>query len=50
MGLYHTNGSLIPGQKTRPHNNHQKNENLQTCRLCCPGGPQNKSEGKLKEG
>ena len=24
----------------------QKIENLQNCRLCCPGGPQNKSEGK----
>ena len=22
-----------------------KKENLQNCRLCCPGGPQNKSEG-----
>ena len=24
MGLYHTNGSPNPGQKTRPHNNQQK--------------------------
>ena len=24
--------------------------NLQNCRLCCPGGPQNKSEGMWKEG
>ena len=24
----------------------KKKENLQNCRLCCPGGPQNKSEGK----
>ena len=23
----------------------KKKENLQNCRLCCPGGPQNKSEG-----
>ena len=23
-----------------------KKENLLNCRLCCPGGPQNKSEGK----
>ena len=23
-----------------------KKENLQNCRLCCPGGPQNKSEGR----
>ena len=22
-----------------------KKENLQNCRLCCPDGPQNKSEG-----
>ena len=35
---------LIP---TRPYNNQQKKkkkekkENLQDCRLCCPGGPQN---------
>ena len=26
-----------------------KKENLQNCRLCCPGGPQNKSEEKWKE-
>ena len=26
------------------------NKNLQNCRLCCLGGPQNKSEGKWKEG
>ena len=26
--------------------NKKKEENLQKCRLCCPGGPQNKSEGK----
>ena len=26
--------------------NNKKKENLQNCRLCCPGGPQNKSEGK----
>ena len=30
--------------------NNKKKENLQNCRLCCPGGPQNKSEGKWKEG
>ena len=24
----------------------KKNKNLQNCRLCCPSGPQNKSEGK----
>ena len=31
MGLLHTNGSPNPGQKTRPHNNQQKKENLQNC-------------------
>ena len=25
------------GQKTRPNNNQQEKENLQNCRLCCPG-------------
>ena len=24
----------------------KKKEDLQNCRLCCPGGPQNKSEAK----
>ena len=39
---------LIPA---RPYNNQQKKrENQQNCRLCCPGGPQNKTEGMLKEG
>ena len=28
----------------------KKKENLKNCWLCCPGGPQNKSEGKWKEG
>ena len=28
----------------------KKKENLQNCRLCCPGGPQDKSEGMWKEG
>ena len=27
-----------------------KKKNLKNCRLCCPGGLQNKSEGKWKEG
>ena len=44
------NGSPNPDQKTRPHNDQQKKDNLQNCWLCCPGGPQNKSEGKWKEG
>ena len=39
---------LIPAR--RPdliiiNNNKKKKENLQNCRLCCPGRPQNKSEG-----
>ena len=36
MGLWHTHGSPNLGQKTRPNNNQQKEENLQNCRLCCP--------------
>ena len=41
---------LILGQKTRPYNNQQKKkENLQNCRLCYPGCPQNKIERMLKE-
>ena len=28
------------------NNNNKKKENLQNCRLCCPGRLQNKSEGK----
>ena len=50
MGLWHTNGSPNLDQKTRPHNNQQKKkENLQNCRLCCPGWPQNKTERMWKE-
>ena len=34
-----------------PYNSQlKKKENLQNCRLSCPGGPQNKSEGIWKEG
>ena len=29
---------------TRPNNKQQKRENLQICRLCSPGWPQNKTE------
>ena len=29
--------------------NNKKKENLQNCWLCCPGWPQNKSEGMWKE-
>ena len=32
------------------NNNQQKKENLQNCRLCCPGWPQNKIERMWKEG
>ena len=38
---------LIPAR--RPDHiiiNNKKKENLQNCRLWCPGGPRNKSEGK----
>ena len=27
------------------NNNNKKKVNLQSCQLCCPGGPQNKSKG-----
>ena len=33
----------------RPYNNQQTKENLQNCRLCCPGRPQNKTERMWKE-
>ena len=43
---------LIPAR--RPDliiiNNKKKKENLQNCWLCCPSGPQNKSEEMWKEG
>ena len=35
---------------TRPNNNQQKEENMQNCRLRCPGWPQNKTEIMGKEG
>ena len=31
-------------------NNNKKEENLQNCRLCCPGWPENKTERMWKEG
>ena len=37
---------LIPGRRPDLIISNKKKENLQNCRLCCPGGPQNKSEGK----
>ena len=42
--LCYFDGSLNPGQTTRPYNNQQKKkkkENLQNCGLCSPGWPQN---------
>ena len=50
MGFWHTHGSPNFRQKTRPNNNQQNKENLQNCRLCCPGWPQNKTDGMRKEG
>ena len=50
MGLWHTHGSPNLGEKTRLDNNQQKEENLQNCRLCCPGWPQSKTEWMWKEG
>ena len=41
--------NLIPVRRPNLIIINQKKENLQNCRLCCPGGPQNKSEGKWKE-
>ena len=41
---------LIPARRPDLTIINNKKENLQNCRLCCPGGPQNKSEGKWKEG
>ena len=51
MGLWHTNGSPNPGQKTRPYNNKQKKkDNLQNCQLWYLGWPQNKTVRIWKEG
>ena len=50
MGFWHINGSPNLSQTTRPYNNQQKRENSQNCILCCPGWPQNKTEGTWKEG
>ena len=50
VGLWYTNGSPNIGPKTTPNSNQQKKEeNLQNCRLCCPGRPQNKTERMWKE-
>ena len=46
-GFWDTNGSPNLGQKTRSYSNQQKkNENLQNCKLCCTGWPQNKKNWK----
>ena len=49
MGPRHTHGSPNLVQNTRLNNNQQKKENLQNCRLCSPGWPQNKTERILKK-
>ena len=41
---------LIPARRPDLIIINNKKENLQNCRLCYPGGSQNKSEGKWKEG
>ena len=41
---------LIPARRPDLIIINKKKENLQNCRLCYPGGPQNKSEGMWKEG
>ena len=41
---------LIPARRPDLIMINQKKENLRNCRLCCPGGPQNKSEGMCKKG
>ena len=43
-------GHLIPARRPDLIIINEKRENLQNCRLCCLGGPQNKSEGMWKEG
>ena len=57
MGLWHTNRTPNLGQKTRLYNNQPKQkkkkkrkENLQNCGFSRPSWPQNKTEGKWKEG
>ena len=40
---------LIPARRPDLIIINKKKENRQNCRLCCPGGSQNKSEGKWKE-
>ena len=40
---------LFPARKPDLIIINKKKENLQNCRLCCPGGTRNKSEGMRKE-
>ena len=40
---------LIPARRPDLIIINNKKENLRNCRLCCPGGPQIKSEGMVKE-
>ena len=50
--LWHFNiqtDQLIPSRRPDLIIINNKKENLQNSRLCCPGGPQNKSEGKCKK-
>ena len=39
-----------PDLKTINYDNNNKKENMPNCGLCCPDWPQNKIEGKRKEG
>ena len=48
LEFWDTNGSPNLAQTTRSSDNQQKRENLQNCRLCCPGWPQSK-ESKKKD-
>ena len=41
---------LIPARRPDLMIINNKKENLQNSLLCCPGGPQNESEGMWKEG
>ena len=37
---------IIINKKKKKKKKRKKKENLQNCRICCPSGPQNKSEEK----
>ena len=53
MGLWHTHTDHLISAR-RPDliiiKIKNKKKNLQNCRLCCPGWPQNKTERMWKEG